>query len=358
MGIREIVSAGALTMTLSVTGMSFADWQPYPADLFKPDLSGDKLSELWPALTRSTQDVLPTVDYFQQRMAANKLYGDYLLKQLKASADFSGAALDQAGLEALSLALQEGWRLHFEGDFVQAKDRGLAAGTSEGKYLAYRAQTIYAMYQAPDPAGNLQAAERVVLLKEVSDKLLEEISAMTKSGVEPSVQLSFWQTYAYARYVEIVKPTWGILDKKSGVTTILTSLDKVFSLSPTMPALHAVYGGTFAAIYEDGMAARATFKKRLRLADGQKISDYEQATLDQFDSALRTLRDKPFPQLYFSYGAALERLDKKRGDNKYKDSASSYFHYAQGGSLPAGVSNMIYSAEDALAQRHAGSKKL
>ncbi len=361
MGVRQVIIVGALLAGIIMYSEIYADtsWSPLPSELSAPDLSGDNLLRQWPQLTRSTQDIYPTADILAAQVRGSKTYADYLLKQLKSAADKPGASvqatLDKNNLAVLASELQDIWRAHFQGDFEQAKRKGLALGTTEARYVAYRAQTIYALYLSPTPSGELKMAERPRLLKEVADILKEEQAEMDKAGVVPSGQLIFWQNYAYARYVEIMKPVLGMFEKKAAVTAVLDGLEQVFGMAAAMPALHGLFGGTFAAVYEDGFMARTNFVKRLKMCNGTKTSDYELAVQDHFNCAISELGAKPFPEVYASYGDALERLNRKRRDNYYQSRVETYYQFAMGSQVPDGVTGMTFSAEDALAQ-HAAKK--
>ncbi|WP_281645422.1 hypothetical protein [Parendozoicomonas sp. Alg238-R29] len=301
---------GALLTVSATMTVANDNWKPYPSDLFKPDLTGDNLAKEWPNITRATRDALPE-----------------------------------------DPALQDVWRVHFEGNFAEAKAKGLALGTPQGKYVAYRAQTIYAMYMTPKPsAGEEESAERTVLLKEAADELRALVDDMDSGKIESSLQIRFWFAYAMGRYVEIMKPTWGILTKKSKVKEMLKYASDIPPASD-IPAFHAFRGGVYAAIYDDGFLARTTFRGYIEDCEGT-IVGYEDGSLKQFKCAVKALGATPFPELYNSYAKALLQLDSK----KYQDEAETYKQYATGASTPPGVDNMIFSAEDAMA-RNAAKKQ-
>ncbi|CAM3512173.1 hypothetical protein [Parendozoicomonas haliclonae] len=312
--MKHVKLFSAFTLALGLLSAGFAaavdsDWKPYPTNLYKPDLTGDNLQKLWPKLSRATQDPFPADE-----------------------------------------GLQDAWRSDFEGDFAGAKKKGLALGTPEGAYVAYRAQTIYAMYMAPDPQPGQEAqAERTVLLKDAADQLLNVVNNLKSQGKEPPVQIVFWGAYAMGRYVQIMKPTWSLLTKKAQVKALLTQAGLVPNPS-LMPALHGLYGGAYAAIYQDGYAARLTFRSYVKDCQGTVTpGDYVKASSQQFDCALKALGDTPFPEIYNSYAKALLELDPVAN----KVQAETYKQYATGASVPPGVTNMIFSAEDALAREFA-----
>ncbi|MTI13909.1 hypothetical protein [Sansalvadorimonas verongulae] len=304
MKLRHAISAFAL-LWLSIIGttVSANGWQPFPEGLPKPDLTGDKLQEQWPLITRATQDPFPT-----------------------------------------DPALQDAWRSHFQGDLAEAKSKGLALGTPEGKYVAYRAQTIYAMYMTPQPAGNIASSERAVLLKEAADELKKLVDGMDDGTVEPNVHIRFWFVYTTGRYIELMKPEWGILTKKAKMKEMLKYVKQIPPRT-NIPAFHAFRGGVYAGINEEGTLAKLTFRSYIEDCDGHRAS-YEDGTLSQFRCAEIFLEDKPFPEFYNSYAKALLQIDRA----KYQDWADEFRQYATGASSPKRVTNMIFSAEDSFAR--------
>ncbi len=313
---QHLLKGVVLSASLFVVAQVMADehWKPYPEGLYKPDLSGDNIVTLWPKLARATGDPLPE---------------------------------DPGLLDA--------WRSLFEGDFATAKCKGLALGTADGKYVAYRAQTLYALYMAPDPIkGKEEESERTVLLKEAADVLSAAVQLVKDDKKEPSPQLVFWRTYAQGRYVQIMKPTWGLLTKKAKVQELLTQAGEV-KVPPSIPALHALYGGTYSAIYDDGLAARLSFRSYVRDCQGQEMTgEYVRASMLRFECAIVALGDSPLPEVYNSYAHSLLELDA----NANRDRAQLYKQYATGVSIPPDVTNMVFSAEDALAREAAKSVNL
>ncbi len=243
------------------------------------------------------------------------------------------------------------WRAHFEGNFAEAKAKGLALGSPEGKYIGYRAQTIYALYLTLDPVmtPDPERAERTILLKEVSDELTAEIKRMETSGQIPSMQMRFWQYYASARYMEIMKSKWGLFVKKDKVTELLDGLDSITGPAAGMPSLRATYAGTIAAVAEDGFLAKRTFRKRVRDCAG-KVTSFEEATVSQFNCALKELGENPFPELMEAYAMALERLGIGGSATEQYESADTYRQYASGKKKPKGVSGLVFTSEDILAR--------
>ncbi|MCL6268674.1 hypothetical protein M3P05_01735 [Sansalvadorimonas sp. 2012CJ34-2] len=301
----------------SAASLANGNWLPFPESLPKPDLSGEKLTKQWPQLTRSTMDRLPE-----------------------------------------SLELQDAWRSHFEGDFAEAKEKGLALGTPEGKYVAYRAQTIYAMYLTPDPtqlSSKRDKAQRTVLLKEAYDQLSNEIRKLESAGEKPSMQLRFWSSYIFARYLEIMKSEWGLFEKKDRLTELWDALDKISGSAADMPSLRATYGGTIAAVSEDGYLARKTFQDRVKDCRGMEAS-YKDAAISQFNCALNRLGGNPVPEIMEAYATALERLGIEGGSSTTAKTSQTYRQYAAGARLPENTSQMVFMSEDILAREAA--KKL
>ncbi len=289
---------------------SDAPWLPYPSNLKQFDFNGDQLDKNWTMLSRATHDPLPTTD-----------------------------------------ALKDAWRSHFQGDFAAAKQKGLAIGGLDGTYVAYRAQTIYAMYLVPDTSLDT----RISLLDDAVKKLTAAImDAGMATGEVPSAQVLYWRAYAQGRYLELKKPEWGILTKKAKVKELFGVASAITDAHPeaaTMSAVQALYGGLYAAIYDEGFAARLSFKSYVK-GCGVETSDYATASVSQFNCALKTIGKTPFPEIYKSYSKALLQLDSKGNAAE----AETYLHYAAGAQLPPGVTEMIFSAEDALARNSVPKK--
>ncbi len=303
-----LVFMASVSVTLPVQATSTLDWKPYPETLFQPDLSGDALKQQWPQLTRATGDVWPK-----------------------------------------DRVLQELWRLHFQGEFAKAHRQGLVIGTPEARYIAYRSQIVYAIYMVPLPAvGREDKSERVRLLKDAYEQLGIVIDELSKKGDKAPASIQFWRAYAYGRYVQLMQTHWSKVAQKNGVEGVFRFANQVEGSE--VPAVHGLLGGTYGAIYQSGYAAQLVFRSYVENCDGKVVAGkYNEATRSQFDCALRAVSKEPFPELYSSYAIALLRLDKA----KNRGQAMTYLDYATGAKNPRGVSKMLWSAEDALAQADA-----
>ena len=305
MTLRHAISAFAIVwLALAGALASAKEWKSYPEDLYKPDVSGDNLEKEWSMLTRATRDAFPK-----------------------------------------DPELQEVWRLHHQGEFAAAKAKGLALGSPQALYVAYRAQTIYALYMTPHPSGDgIEYAERTVLLKDAADNLQKLVDAMDAGKIPYDDQIRFWFAYTMGRYVELMKPTWGILTKKAKMKEMLKYANKI-PPQTHIPAFHAFRGGVYAAIYEEGYLARVTFRNYIEDCDGNVVG-YEEGTLSQFRCAEKHLHDAPFPTLYTSYSKALHQIDAV----KYQEEIERYRQYGAGAQVPRKVDTMIYNVEDSLAR--------
>ena len=129
---------------------SHSQWLDYPKNLKQFDYAGDKLQQKWPQLTAATNLPWPDDAFIQAMM----LQFPQLADQLKQRAEDEHAptalkATLNNNYQPLALAVQQVWRLHYQGQYEQAYQLGMSLSPA-GLFPALYAKLIHASYLVSD----------------------------------------------------------------------------------------------------------------------------------------------------------------------------------------------------------------
>jgi hypothetical protein len=274
-----------LSLLISIASTASAGtWQAYPSDLPQFDYSGDLLEAHWQELTLISRVDFPSVEHLLDQM---KVYPDLALRTLQdAQAPNAHPALHailEGSFEPLSLAIQEVWRLHYEGHFEEAYELGMQLGPF-GKVPAIYALSMYA-----------------ALMVEDEDKKLE-LFAASASQSEALLPLSpdyafgqFGLVYSHARTLELLDTSAA---RSSGYIT--SSLEILKDLHERYPN-RAIYLGTTGAIQAGIVERVGSFLGRMT------YGATESRAIDAFEQALEL--ERSMPVIYNEYTKALARLN-------------------------------------------------
>lgn len=106
-----------------------ADWAPYPKDLPQFDYSGDKLHKNWDFLSTGIQLPWPDVTFMRNMMESHPPISVYLIATAKQpNAHPALVAVLDKNYEPLATAMQQVWRLHYQGDFQESYELGIKLG--------------------------------------------------------------------------------------------------------------------------------------------------------------------------------------------------------------------------------------
>ncbi|MBM7061593.1 hypothetical protein JQX08_12845 [Pseudomonas sp. UL073] len=261
----------ALLAVCSLSAAADDTWKPFPYDQSAYDYSGERLREAWPRLTRGFGDYpFPDADWVL-RMATE--HPQALEQTVAGNRGFSGKPEEA---QRYAEQLQQVWRLVFRGDFAAAKRQGLALGVG-GQVPAMFAQTLYAMFLAPDQAEKHRLLEEVIAYTDKAGELMQA----------DSVAL-FGRAYAKARLAEEL-PVPVVL-KRGYTSQIPAELDALLARQPRQPFALALYGGYEAGVIRKvgklvgrmtyGVSAEQMeqyFVRSFRAADDLPIGHYEYA---------------------------------------------------------------------------------
>ncbi|MDX1587545.1 MAG: hypothetical protein R3296_01310 [Oleiphilaceae bacterium] len=291
----------ALLMLLSFVLLSCgamaqaSDWQPYPPELPRFDISDEQLRAEWQSMTDGLRGPLPTADSVRedaQRWPKAREYTEKLLQE-KAKTDerfaqYSGPLESHYGEYAAHL--REAWRLLFEGRFREARDLGLALGPA-GYFPGLYAQALYATQIETDEE------RREALLEEVIT-LTEEILPLAPD--HPMIR--FGNAYGKARVIEDMSATGAM---GTGYTSeVMDQLEELVEEDPDNIYAITLLGGVHSGIVEKagGFLARMTFG-----ASKGRMEEY-------FERAL-ALNDR-YAGLYYEYARALIKVDGRNGEKQ------------------------------------------
>lgn len=303
-----------LTMlALSSWAMPVENWQSYPNSLPHFDYSGDKLKEAWPMLTQGTQQEFPDSEFFA-RMA--KKYPDrhnYMLNDAKQpNAHPALKALLDNNSEPLAEAMQELWRLHYQGQYKESYQLGMQLSAA-GAVPAIYSKLMYATFMVTDPT------EKLAMFRDAAAQS-EALLPMT-----PEYDFAeFGLLYARVRILERLNTPAALATGFLGSTQ--TSLRKFVERNPQNSLYPTTLGGIQAGVVErvGSMIGRVTY--------GATAT----RTIDRFEQAL-SLEDK-LPVIYNEYIVALSRISAKKHQDRIQSLASKC------------ATLTPYSAEEALNQ--------
>lgn len=288
-----------------------ADWLPYPAELPAFDYSGQRLQHAWPRLMAGPQLPYPDLHWLQQRL---RQYPQIEQRTLTLAAEPHAhpalTAYAAGNPEPLLSALQNVWRLHYQGDFRAAWELGMQLGPS-GAVPALYSRLMYATLLVTDPAEKLRLLQEAANQSETLLPLAAD-DAFARFGL----------LYAHARILEL-------LDTGEATASGL--------LSPTQEALqqlrrqyphNPLYAATLGGIHAGVVARVGSLIGRLTYGSTAKRA------IDAFEQALA--QQPALPVIYYEYAKALGQM------------AADDYHERRLSLLRQCAALTVYSAEEAL----------
>ena len=292
-------------------------WVSYPDTLPKFDYSGDKLKHHWPQLTKSSFIPYPSPD----QLKSVALQFPSLITQQAEHQTSSHPAVEQAqagDFNALSEAITQVWRHHYQGEFEEAYTLGIQLGYA-GLIPAFYAKMMYTTLLESDPERRLANFQEIIGL---SETIAEHVN-----NYQPAL---FGLTYAYARELELLPTSAAVSSGHlEAANDLLTQMREQFPQRAIYPAM---LGGLHAGVVErvGSFVGRITY------------GSTESRAIAHFQAALQL--ESELPVIFNEYATAMTRLDSRK--------------YAKeiGQALTSCVSLPVYSAEEALNQQACQNK--
>lgn len=235
--MRLAFQLSGIVLGFLLSTFSYSEWAKYPSELPQFDYSGDKLQKHWPALTSSTNFIWPDANHLRELERAHPKLAQ-LTAELAKKEDAPAAlkAVLQNDYQSLSLAIQQVWRLHFQGQFEEAYTLGLTLGPPAYTPALY-AKLIYTTHLVTDPI------QKSALFLEVNDA----ISQISPLANDYSF-LTFGDIYQKARRLELMSTSTAATSGLLSPT--LETLRELHNLQPENPLYSAVLVGVEAGIIE------------------------------------------------------------------------------------------------------------
>lgn len=293
---------------------SHLKWNTYPSELPQFDYSGDKLQQYWPQLSAATGLPWPNANYIKETLQKYPLLNEHLKRQamLSQAPEALKAALNN-DFRLLETAVQQVWRLHFQGEYQEAYQLGITLGPA-GMAPALYSKLIYTTHLVNNP----DEKERLFLEVE------QEISKMSHMAKE-YVFIKFGDAYQKSRRLELMSTAAASTSNLLGSTQ--DELKKLQHSSPNNPLYSAMLAGIHAGIIE-------------RVGNFVGSISYgadEDLAIDLFKAAIQISPD--LAVLYNEFAIAILRLD----DSDYDALLINI--------LKNCITLPIYSAEEALNQQ-------
>ena len=284
------------------------DWLPYPGDLPRFDYSGDQLQQHWPQLMAGPALPFPDNSAIQAQLARFPALRDYTLNLPAQHPALQAFATGDT--EPLALAVQQVWRLHYQGQFQQAYELGMQLGPL-GAVPALYAKNMYATLLVTDPAEKLRLFRETA---EESERLLPLAAS--------DAFARFGLAYAHARMLELMDTGDATASGYLGQTQ--KTLQELQQQAPQSALYPAMLGGIHAGVVNrvGSFIGRITY------------GSTESKAIAAFDQAL-TLQPH-LPVIHYEYAKALGLMD-----------AGSY-HKRQQELLLRCTALEVFSAEEAL----------
>jgi hypothetical protein len=288
-------------------------WPGYPQTLLQFDYSGERLQNNWALLTAGIQLPWPDGTYVQEMMTQFPQLSAQLLDLAnKPNSHPALAPVLQQNYQPLAEAVQQVWRLHYQGQYQQAYELGMTLGPA-GLLPAVYAKLIHTSLL-------IETTHKEKKFNEV-DRVIEPLLPLAKNYTF----LIFGAAYQKARRLELMSTTAATASGLLGPTQ--KALQALHQVSPEHPLYSAMLAGIDAGIIErvGGFIGGMTYG-----AD-------EDHVITLFDNALK--QEKRLAVLYNEYSQALIRLD----DSDYQSKLISL--------LRTCINLPVYSAEEALNQQ-------
>lgn len=301
-------------IALSIGNFALAtEWLAYPSQLQTFDYSGDKLKQNWPKLTQGTQQQWPDEAFIG---AIANQYPDLLTQMLRLAqqpdAHPAVKALLEDNYSPLAQALQQTWRLHYEGKYEQSYQLGAQLGPA-GAVPAIYSKLIHTTFLVKDPK---QKRER---FRQAAQE------AETSLQLTPGYDFGeFGLLYARARILELLDASEALSSGYLGSTQ--ARLEELAERHPNNSLYPTTYAGIQAGVVErvGSFIGRVTYGATAKRA------------IEGFKQALELEDD--LPVIYNEFIVALERIDPKKHQTLIQD-LSAYC-----------LALRVYSAEEALNQ--------
>lgn len=300
-----------IIMMLCCATVQAEQWNAYPAELPQFDYSGSALQENWAVLTQGPQQAWPDETFLGEMLAQYPKLATAHKEQ--AQAEHAHPAL-KATLEdnfvPLAEALQNVWRLHFEGKYQAAYEQGMQLGPIGA---------IPGLYAKMTHTSLLVDDEKTKL------KLFRETAAESKRLLPLAPDYPFAEfglLYAQARILEILDTA-----SATGSGFLGSTQDGMRDLAERFPH-QGLYFASLGAI-QAGVVSRVG-----SMIGRMTYGATEKRAVEVFDTAL-TLQTE-LPVMHFENAVALSRLSEK----KYKDRINELL--TRCASLP------VFSAEEAF----------
>ena len=317
--IFTLLSQHSFAATETDTTSDNNSWATYPNDLPQFDYSAELLQQNWPLLTQATFIEFPSEENLRNEALKYPKLLEYATEQAQqADAHPALKAAAQDNFAPMATAVQNIWRLHFQGNFEQA----------------------YRLGQNLGPAGLIPALYsrlmHTALIEQDADKRLEayrEISALSEEllPMAPDHAFSiFGLAYAHARELELLStPAAAATNYLSKTRDMLDELQQDYPKRALYPAM---LGGLHAGVVE----------RVGSFIGSMTYGSSESGALEEFGRALAL--ESGVPVILNEYATALIRLDE---DDYQKEIRQVLTLCTQ---LP------VYSAEEALNQQACQNK--
>lgn len=288
-------------------------WVTYPQTLPQFNYSGDLLQKNWPLLAAGIQLHWPDSVFVEDMMSQFPQMSKQLIEL--ASNPNSHPALApilQQNYQPLAEAVQQVWRLHYQGEYQQAYELGMKLGPA-GLLPALYAKLIHTTFLVSNDNKEEKFLEVDAIMKPLLP-LLKNFDFLT-----------FGDAYQKARRLELLSTTAATASGLLGPTQ--DALNALHNEAPHHPLYSAMLAGIDAGVIErvGGFLGGMTYG-----ADEDQV-------IKLFDDAL--IQEKRLAVLYNEYSQALVRLD----DSDYEPKLNQL--------LQTCINLQVYSAEEALNQQ-------
>lgn len=293
---------------------SQTSWPRYSEQMPQFDYSGDKLLQHWTLLAAGTELPWPDAVFVKDMMLRFPEFKKQLLTLAQApKAHPALVATLTENYAPLAEALQQVWRLHFQGEFQQAYELGMKLGPA-GILPAVYSKLIHTTFLIKEIKNK---TERFLQVDEITKRLLP---------LAPDYRfLIFGDAYQQARRLEMLSTSAATVSGLLGPTQ--KALKKLRKKSPDNALYMALLAGIDAGIIErvGGFVGGMTYG-----AD-------EDRAIELFNQAIK--QESRLAVLFNEYSQALIRLDDSDYDKVLDDLLKRCL------ALP------VYSAEEALNQQ-------
>lgn len=308
--MRVIISL----LLLSFCSFSGAlEWKAYPSDLPQFDYSGDKLKENWNKLTLGSKQEWPD-EAFLLNMSEDypQLRQQMLELAAQPNAHPAVKAILEGDFRPLAEAIQQAWRLHYEGKYEASYKLGVQLGVA-GSVPAIYSKLMYTTFMVHS------SAEKLTLFREVAEKSEDSLQ------LTPDYDFgTFGLLYARVRILEQLGTSAALATGFLGSTQ--KSLKKLTERNPINSLYPTTLGGIQAGVVErvGSLIGRVTYGA----TEGRTIKHFQQA-LDLQEN---------LPVIYNEFIVALSRINPKKHKVLIQDLATHCLALTP------------YSAEEALNQ--------